>query len=64
MDKKAVFVDFTKYPELYEKLIKLAQENKTSAPPLIRKFVEDGLEAHEEITKVVSKIKSTKRVAG
>ena len=43
MAKKAVFVDLTKYPDLYDGLMELARQNYGSAAPIVRKFIEKGL---------------------
>jgi hypothetical protein len=55
MAKKAVYVDLSKYPELYDKLVKLAEENYTTPPPLVRKFIREGLEIREHANKPAGK---------
>lgn len=61
MAKKAVFVDLTKYPDLYDSLMELARQDYTSPAPIVRKFIEKGLK--EKGFKVTGKKVKTSQIA-
>lgn len=44
MATKAVFVYLENHPELYDQIVKLAKENYTTPPSIVRRFIEKGLE--------------------
>jgi hypothetical protein len=56
--RKQIGLDLTKYPELYDALMTLAEQKDTTPPRLVRRFVVEGLDvqAHaDKVTKAAQK---------
>lgn len=62
--QKGIFVDFSKYPELYEALMSLSEKEYTTPPAVIRQMVGEGIETRKHLQVIKQKVqKEIHRVA-
>lgn len=51
-DKKdAIYIDFSKYPDLYKEIMTLVEKNESTPPRIARMLIRDGLGAREQSPK-------------